>query len=296
MDRQTQAMEAYSRAVELNPDYLEATIKVGVSRLREGKYVEAAQAFNRAIEINDRIVSAYLGLVVAQQALGRSKDALASLEMAAEVEPNSTVLFSEMARLQLRVSVAEQARKYLSPRAIAAAPDGPPDDDVSAMVQRQIANLRSSLRQHPNHADLHYRLALLLRHEDDLTGAIEALRHAVSINPQYLKALITLALTLRQTGQTDEAMNVLKRALEVDPKSVELHYQLGLMFADKNEFAVALDRFEYAAGKEPRNLDYAANVALALQNMGLIDRAKASWQTLCDVAQETHRVSHLLRE
>ena len=64
---------------------------------------------------------------------------------------------------------------------------------------------------------------------------------------------------------------------------MDLHYQLGLIFADRNDFAQALERFEFAASKEPQNYDYVANLALALQNMGLLDRAQAAWQTLCEL-------------
>jgi tetratricopeptide (TPR) repeat protein len=284
-------LESYTQAIELDPDYLEATIKIGVARLQEGDYAEAAQAFDRAIELNDRIVSAYTGLGVAQQALGQTEEAMASLEMAAQIEPNGTLLFSELARLQLRVSAAENMNKYLSPQAIGASPAGPSDQEVSGFVQRQIAKLQAALRQHPDHADWHYRLGLLLKSEGELSGAIDAFRHAVAINPHYLKALTKLALALREAGQLDGAIRTLKRAVEVDPQSIDLHYQLGLMFADKNEFSLALDRFECAVSQEPHNLDYLANVALALQEMGLVDRATAGWRTLCQVAQATSEAS-----
>ena len=206
--------------------------------------------------------------------------------MAAEIEPNSTILFSEMARLQLQTGAAQQALKYLSPRGIVNAPEGLLDHEVSGMVAAQIANIREALLEHPYHADLHYRLGLLLRHEGDLSQAIDAFRQAVLISPNYLKALTRLGLALREDGRIDAALDVLNQALAVDPESVELHYQLGLMFADRNEFALALDKFEYAVSLEPQNLDYLANLALALQNMGLLDRAAASWETLCQAASE----------
>jgi len=72
---------------------------------------------------------------------------------------------------------------------------------------------------------------------------------------------------------------------EDQTESIELHYQVGLIFADRNEFALALERFERAAAKEPNNQDYVANLALALQNMGLVDRATATWATLCEATQ-----------
>jgi len=290
---ENEALTAYRHAAALNPDYLEATIKVGTTNLRRGGYTEAAQAFSRAIEINDRIVTAYVGMGVAQQALGKTKDARASLEMAAGIEPNSTLLFSEMARLQLKASAAEQTRRYLSPQGIAATPDGPREHEVAAMMVQQTAKLRDAAREHPNHADLHYRLGLLLRHGGDLDGAIEAFMQAVAINPHYLKAIIKLGLALREAGRPEAAIKVAQRALDIDPQAVDLHYQLGLMFADNNQFALALDRFDYAAQESQTNLDYVANVALALQNMGLLDRAAETWRTVCDLAQTTstgHRV------
>ncbi len=294
LGRHEHALASYTQAVELNPDYLEANVKVGVTHLRGGLYKEAAQAFNRAVEINDRLVNAYVGLSVAQQALGKEDEAKQSLQIASGLEPNGTVLFGELARLQLKVTAAEQNERYLSPKAVTLSPNGPPEPKVSDVVGQQIANLRSALRRHPNHADVHYRLGLLLRFDKDLVGAIASFRRAVAINPQYLKALTRLALALYEAGRPHEARDVLQQALDMDPKSVELHYELGLMFAAQGEFSRALDSFEYAAAKQPATLDHVANVALALQNMGLIDRAEAAWCTLCEVARETKQASRIL--
>jgi Flp pilus assembly protein TadD len=71
----------------------------------------------------------------------------------------------------------------------------------------------------------------------------------------------------------------------MDPQSAALHYELGLMYADRNQFALALDRFDTAVKHAPRNLDYVANLGLALQNMGLTDRAAETWRLLGDLCQ-----------
>ncbi|RME36457.1 MAG: tetratricopeptide repeat protein [Planctomycetota bacterium] len=285
MGEHGRAKEAYTKAVRLNPDYLEAVIKMGTSLLREGNYTEAADAFNRAIEINDRIVDAYCGLAVAQHARGEQAGAQATLEMAGEVEPNSTLLFGELSRLQLLVSAPQQVERYLAPSSVSARPEGPLDQELTRVLEQQADALRRLIRSRPNHPDLHYRLGLLLRQLGDLDGAIDCFFRAVSINPQYLKAMTKLALALRERGRIDEAIPVLKRALEADPESIELHYQLGLMFAERNTFALALDQFEQAARKAPQNPDVLANIALALQNMGLLDRAAATWKTLCEITR-----------
>ena len=96
-----------------------------------------------------------------------------------------------------------------------------------------------------------------------------------------------LALALWEAGRPAAALEVAQLALDIDPQSVDLHYQLGLMFADKNQFALALERFDHAVREAPQNLDYVANLALALQNMGLLDRAAETWRTVCDLVQTT---------
>ena len=46
-------------------------------------------------------------------------------------------------------------------------------------------------------------------------------------------------------------------------------------------------RGEQAAEGNAGNIDFQANLALALQNMGLIDRATASWKIVSDLADKS---------
>jgi len=128
----------------------------------------------------------------------------------------------------------------------------------------------------------------LLKHKGEPADAVESFRAAVAINPQYVKAVIQLGLTLHELGRSQEAADVLKRAVEADPESIELHYQLGLVFADRRQFALALEQFEQALGNGSKDIDLHANIALALQNMGLIDRAEASWHILRELTTQMH--------
>jgi tetratricopeptide (TPR) repeat protein len=281
------ALTEYEAAAELNPDYLEAAVKVGTSHLRGGRHLEAARWFSRAVEINDRLLTAYVGLGVAQHELGQIDEALASFEMAASVEPNTTLLSSETARLHLKMGVNRQVERYLSPASMARVRNQEGCEPVEDLIDRQIQRHQAAVEARPNYADLHYRLGLLLKHRGDVEEAIKCFRTATSINPTYIKALIQLGLSLHAIGRSDEGTRALSRALAVDPESVELHYQLGLMFTDRQQFTLAVEQFERAMETEPRNIDLHANLALALQNIGMIDRAAGAWHTLCDLAQQT---------
>ncbi|MCG8408733.1 MAG: tetratricopeptide repeat protein [Phycisphaerales bacterium] len=279
------AMTHYHRALEICPDYLEANVKLGTQHLRAGRYSDAARSFSSSLEINDRLLSAYVGIGVAQHAKGCTDQAMASFDMARNIEPNSTLLFSEVARMQLKAAASAESDSYL----MGSEKTGTLEDSTPAtdLISRQIQRLRQSIKSNPNHADLHYRLGLLLKNRGQIEDAIEAFRQAVQINPCYMKALIKLGLALKEVDQTEEAVEVFKQATEIQPEYVDLHYQLGLLFIQRYQFEIAVEHFEYAVQGNPENIGFQANLALALQNMGLIDRANASWQIVCDLAPES---------
>lgn len=194
--QEQEALWQYQRAFELNPDYLEAITKIGTCRLRMGELAAAAEAFCRAIELNDRVLGAFVGLSAAQVAAGKTEQARETMDLASAVEPNSTLLFGEVARLHLQLGPVREAERYLSPRAVVASPAGPNKPAVADMVNRQIENIRGALLRHPDHADLHYRLGVLFRHQGKLEDAIASLQKATAINPQYTAANVKLSLAL----------------------------------------------------------------------------------------------------
>lgn len=283
------ALQHLMRAVEIHPGYLEATVKVGTHYLRAGRYLDAAAWFNRAIEINDRLLIGYIGLGVAQHEAGRTDDAAASLDLAASIEPNTTLLYSEMARLQLKAAVHQEYSRHLNievdPGDAQTATMSP--SPLSDLIERQIERHRLAVEKHPNRADTHYRLGLLLRHQGRIDEAVKELRHAVAINPVYVKALIKLGLALRELDRHEEAIRVLQQALELKPDYVDLHYQLGCLFAERCHFELAVEHFERCVEGNDRNAEFRANLALALEGMGLIDKAAANWQQLSEMAPDS---------
>lgn len=276
------AIHQYHSALQLQPNFLEATVKLGTQHMRQQRYAEAAQAFNRAVELNDRLLTAFVGLGVAQHAGGRAEEAAATFDLAIGLAPNSTLLFSEAARLHLR---AEQRRDRRRPGCDL---DAPGDDvpDSEELLSEAVRRHRQALIACPNHADLHYRYGLLMRHVGDLDEAICAFRSAIAINPVYIKALIKLGISLKEAGRSDEAIEVFQRALSLRPEYVDMHYQLGLLFAQRNRFDLAVEQFEQSIEGNPRNLSFRQNLALALQNIGMVDRASATWRAICELSRE----------
>lgn len=276
-----QAIEQYQTALETQPNFLEATVKLGTQHMRQGRFVDAALTFNRAVELNDRLMTAFVGLGVAQHACGRRHECLATFDLAASLEPSTTLLFSETTRLQL------QSEQRVGAFSGGDGEDGGADDgpDHDELISEAIRRHQDALVQTPTHADLHYRHGLLLRQVGRHDDAIEAFHQAVRINPHYSKAQVKLAICLKECGRTDEAIDAFQQALRLDDRYVDVHYQLGLLFAQRNQFELAVEQFEQAVAGNEQNIAFRANLALALQNIGLVDRAAATWRSICELSR-----------
>lgn len=277
------AMEHYHSALEIQPAYLEATVKLGTHHLISGRWDQAAEAFHQATELNDKAMLSYVGLGVSQMASGKRAEALSSFDLAASIEPNSTLLMSEMARLQLKAAVADEFLKSFEIH-----PDEPVSDislDNDDLLQRQLDRHAAQIEKCPEHADLRYRYGVLLRAEDRAGEAMEQFAKAVEINPAYVQALIKLGITQQELGLEDEAIATFKRVLEIEPEYVDMHYRLGILYTDRNQFNKAIVHMEQAAEGASDNEQIRAGLALCLQNMGLMDRAAATWRSLWKIHQ-----------
>jgi tetratricopeptide (TPR) repeat protein len=275
------AMQNYLAATELEPTYLEATVKIGTQHIIQGRWEEAAEAFCRAVDLNDSLLSNYIGLGSAQAAMGQRAEAIGTFDLAAAVEPNSTILLTEMCKLQLRCAASEE---FAHSFGCESETPGECDAFSESLLVQQIERHAESVRNEPNHADVRYRFGVLLRATGGLAQAAEQFAEAARINPGFAKAWLKLGMTQQEMGQVEDAIESFRRATAADEAEVEAHYRLGLLYTSRQQFELAIRHMEAAAaGDEAGGEDAGrirAGLALSLQNMGLMDRAAATWRSL----------------
>jgi len=271
-----EAMRNYLLALDMQPHYLEATVKLGTHHLLCGRWEDAAECFHRGAELTDRVLLCYVGIGVAKSALGEIADAMNSFQLAAAIEPNGTLLLAEMAKLQLKAAVAEEFTESFCSGAQAAVGLEIAGEDL---LNRQLRRHAQEVRLHPGHADLRYRYGVLLLARGRPQQAMAQFRQAVRINPAFVKAWIKLGVVQQELGLEDRAVGTFHQALNVDPGLVELHYRLGLLYTDREKFEQAVRGMEDAAAPDDPE-QVRANLALSLQNMGLMDRLAATWRSL----------------
>jgi tetratricopeptide (TPR) repeat protein len=265
----TEAIVYYKKAIRLRPDFLEATIKLGTAHLNLGHCSLAAQAFNAAAETNDQIVDVYMGLAVAQHRAGRTREAENTVSLAAAIQQNSTLLFTETARLQFREILGLEG------------PVGPEDEDMALLAKVLSAHERQAAAR-PDSSTLQYRLGLLLLGRNRIAPAIQAFKAALAGNPTYHRARTKLCLTHYETGETASAIAELTALDMPTPEIIDLHYRTAILFCNRERFAEAVGNLQDWMQSNFVSAGANSQISVVLENMGLVDRAACVFRDLAE--------------
>ena len=267
------ALEQYEETVRLCPDMLEATIKLGTQYLQIDQDQLAAEQFNRGVEINDQIVDAYIGLAGSQKLGGATSEALGTLSLAAAIQPNSSLLFAETASLRFKAGRGQDFTSDTQEE------PGAMDPAVMAAHSQQVA-------QRPQNADLHYRLGLLMMNAGRIADAGRSFQTALEINSVYTRAKSKLAICLLEMDRKREALDCLPGRECLGKDTLELHYKTALLYCDRVKFASSLINLEHQLDSNFASSDATVNISIILQNLSLLDRVTATWDSLTDTAKQ----------
>ncbi|MCX5645206.1 MAG: tetratricopeptide repeat protein [Phycisphaerae bacterium] len=276
------AIVLYQRVLRICPDFLEATIKLGTCFLKMHADQLAAQQFNKAIEINDKIVDAYTGLAAAQRLAGRPAEAANTLSLASAIQPNSSFLFTETAKLILKAA--------LEANLLPAPPDG------QIFEQNVLAAHEHHLARSPNNPDLHYRLGILHMNAGRMQQAADCFKAAIDINPTFYRAATKLAICLFETSRKEQALDLIMPPRDYDPTTLDLYYQTALLYCNRVKFASSMINLQHRieadnvsaseAKQSASSLDPATNISIVLQNLGVSDTTGLMWENLCQTAAD----------
>jgi len=266
-----EAAAEYEQAIHICPDFLEANIKLGSQYLKLGHDALAAQQYNRAVEINDQIVDAYIGLAITKKLAAKTSDAIATLSLAAAIQANSSLLFAETATLQFKLRLDETTSSDTQ--------------DSPELFESVITAHTEQIKQRPQNPELRYRLGVLMMSVGRITDAIRAFQTAVEINPTYCRARNKLAVCLFEADQKQAALEQVPGPECIDRDTLELHYRTALLYCDRAKFASSLANLERHMQQNFTSTDAAVNISIVLQNLGLLDRAAATWNSLAHTTQ-----------
>jgi len=230
--RSSEAASVLRQATLHNPEYEQAYLALGLALAAQGYYLRAVEQFEAAIRLSPDSAEAYSALGKVQAKLGRSKDSVRSFQRAVALDPDSSE-----AHLNLGFALADQNDM---PGALEEFSEAVRLDPNSALArynrgrllyqwarnEEARAELEAACRLAPDYAAALYLLALLERHENNLSRSTELSRKLVALEPRNPDAQFLLGQNLLLRGQQEEAIQHWKMAIELDPKHSESLYNL----------------------------------------------------------------------
>ncbi|HEX9304251.1 MAG TPA: sulfatase-like hydrolase/transferase [Thermoanaerobaculia bacterium] len=109
-----EALEAFHRALEVDPRDAMAYQNIGITQLHHGKLSEALASFDAAFAINDRLPRAWNGRGVALKESGRPEEAIQAWKHAVELDPQQFDALFNLGVVALERRDTDLARSSLS--------------------------------------------------------------------------------------------------------------------------------------------------------------------------------------
>ena len=178
--------EQLVRALELDDSLSEVHVAAGDLDFWRWDLEGAERSYRRALELNPSNTVAHRWLAYALVATGQAAEGVAALERAIQLDPRSSSMGSDAARLYVYVREYEKAEGFA---------------------------LRT-LRIDPRHADAHSTLALLYSTLGRHAEAVEAGRRAVEVSGGGDWETGFLGYSLARAGEPEEARGLLEALIE----------------------------------------------------------------------------------
>ena len=156
---------------------------------------------------------------------------------------------------------------------------------------RQQAEL--ALQQHPNEAEGHIELAVILGFDHRYTEAVQHLLQAVSIAPDHPTAYQQLAACLAQIGQHKQVIEACEQGLRINPFSPDVHQMLGVAAAETGDLTNAVDHLRLALQLKPEWPEARVALALALTSLGQLDDAADQYLRAIQAKPDDPRLHYL---
>ena len=208
------AMNQFSEAIKLAPDFPEPYLEKGFLLRRSGQNEDAVALYSRVLERFPNHSEALLGRAKAFRAVKLPDAAIRDLKKALEKEPNKITVRMELANLY------SQQFKL--------------DEGIAEFEKLFTLDLTDEQRVFCANG-----VGLLYQDKNDHAAAIPHYRLSLTLYPKQPGVRLNLATALAQVGQTDAALEEYGKVLAVQPKN-------GAAWLGKTACLVLAARYEQA--------------------------------------------------
>jgi len=264
-----QALLAYKRAHDLNPQNLQAWFNCGMVQQEEGMLRPALASYRHALEIDPEQPKIWCNLGALQFQLGEFQSSVDSLNRAVTLKPDYARAWDNLAGSLCALDQLDEAERCCH-RAI---------------------NFK------PNYAEPSFKLGSIYFQQGRLEEAERAFRQVLEWQPGYPLAGHYLAMVLARTHRIAEALEVCERAAtphgETELPTMAWN-EMAFHLYDEGQYAEAIRAYEKALIFTPERAVIWLDAGVAHQQLGEIDQARRHYEQAVELDPELARAWHNL--
>ena len=215
--RYADAVARFDDALTRKPDLFVSLLFSGMSHVRMRGYKKAVPRLEQALSQQSDNYEALLYLGLSHAGSEHYERAHTYLEKLVDVHPEDIEALNQLGRNYLELStvsfkrmwdVAPEGFIYFRTLGQLGESQGKPTAEIQRQYERAIA-------ARPDYPNLHWELAQVLLHGDDLKGAAARLSEEIKVEPHHVPALLTLAGIHERLGESGRWAKLVDRARKI---------------------------------------------------------------------------------
>jgi tetratricopeptide (TPR) repeat protein len=240
-----QAIEDYSKAIELNPQYADAYSNRGNAYYDKRNYDQAIEDYSKAIELNPQYAIAYYNRGNAYYNKRNYDQAIEDYSKAIELNPQYADAYSN------RGNAYYDKRNY----------------------DQAIEDYSKAIELNPQYAIAYYNRGLAYYNKRNYDQAIEDYSKAIELNPQYADAYSNRGNAYYNKRNYDQAIEDYSKAIELNPQYAIAYSNRGNAYYDKRNYDQAIKDYSKAIELNPQYADAYSNRGNAYYDKRNYDQA-----------------------
>jgi tetratricopeptide (TPR) repeat protein len=213
-------VETCKQLISINPNDVDAHIKLGQAYKRADMFAEAIEAYKQAISINPDHVEVYFNLGMAYSSSGMYEEAIESYKQDIRIDPD------------------EAASHFCLGLAYSS----------SDMHKEAIEAYRQVIRINPDYTNAHNYLGLTYFESGMYEEAIESFEKAIALDPEEASYYNNLGKVQYMLELSVESVESYKKAIRIEPDHARAHFNLGVYYSSRNDRSSALEEYKILKG------------------------------------------------
>jgi tetratricopeptide (TPR) repeat protein len=253
-----------------DPKHLDAINVLGALGMRRGDLPAALEYFSRATEIAPDFAEAFNNRGVVLQQLQRWDEALKSYRRALQLRPEYVDALFNMGFVMAQLHRWDEAAQAYK-RIVDLRPDHPQAHNNRGNVLLKLRRWQDALQSYeralqlkPDYAEALNNRGVVLRELKQWREALESYDQAVAAKPAFAEAFSNRGVALKELNRWDDALRSIERSLELQPDYPEAFNNRGMVLQE-------LRRWEEALQSYQRAMDLRDDYAEPRWNMALLD-------------------------